>query len=286
MEKYIVFVNPFANKGRGPENARKIEKIIPQGTDISYVDITKIDDVEGYIKTIPEDAKLVLTGGDGTLNRTVNALYDLDFRRELLFFPAGSGNDFIRDLQKKPDCEPFPLNGYMKDLPVVKVNGITCRFLNGIGFGLDGYCCEESDRLKALGKDKSYKMIAFEGLMGKFKPVNASVTVDGVTKTYDKVWMAPTMFGSFFGGGVNIAPKQKRDNPAKEVTSVLVHGVGKLMAALLFLTVTAGNGDKYPQYITYRTGHHVRVEFDRPVALQIDGETVLNVTEYEVDSTL
>ena len=29
-------------------------------------------------------------------------------------------------------------------------------------------------------------------------------------------------------------------------------------------------------------GEHIKVRFDRPVALQIDGETVLNVTEYTI----
>lgn len=32
------------------------------------------------------------------------------------------------------------------------------------------------------------------------------------------------------------------------------------------------------------TGHEMTVKFDRPVALQIDGELVLNVTEYTVRS--
>lgn len=29
-------------------------------------------------------------------------------------------------------------------------------------------------------------------------------------------------------------------------------------------------------------GHNITVEFDRPTALQIDGETIPNVTEYSV----
>ena len=30
------------------------------------------------------------------------------------------------------------------------------------------------------------------------------------------------------------------------------------------------------------TGHEITVRFDRPTALQIDGETILGVTEYSV----
>ena len=32
------------------------------------------------------------------------------------------------------------------------------------------------------------------------------------------------------------------------------------------------------------TGHEISVEFDRPVAAQIDGETVLNVSKIETKS--
>ena len=36
--------------------------------------------------------------------------------------------------------------------------------------------------------------------------------------------------------------------------------------------------------IEIRTGKHIIVEFDRPIACEIDGETVLNVSRVEVKS--
>ena len=65
--------------------------------------------------------------------------------------------------------------------------------------------------MKAAGKtDINYAGIAIKGLLFKYKPRNAVVTVDGVTKTYKKVWLSPTMQGRYYGGGMIPTPNQGR----------------------------------------------------------------------------
>ena len=280
MNKYIVLYNPYSAKGHGLESAKKLAASLP-GAEISYEDLTRVTDHQRFFRETPPDTKIIFTGGDGTLNRVANALYGEKLPREIWYFPAGSGNDFVNDLRKPHDCAPFVLNDYIQDLPKVRIRQGEYRFLNAVGYGLDGYCCEESDRLHEKGRQRSYTMIAFLGLMGKYKTTAADVTVDGVTKHYDKVWMAPAMFGSFYGGGVNMGPMQHRDNPEKLLTSVVIHSVGRLKTLFLFLNVCKGRGEKYPKYIDYRRGHRISVRFDRPTALQVDGETFLSVEEYE-----
>ena len=278
--KYLVLYNPLSKKGKGLSRAETIREFL-KDEEVELQDITKVDLKQCFRET-PDDVKIVFTGGDGTLNRVINVMDEAGIRREILYFPAGTGNDFMNDLGKTADAGPFPVNEFVEGLPTVKVKDITCKFINGIGYGLDGYCCEESDRLKALGKEKSYAAIAAGGLLGKYKRTNATVTVDGVTKTYTKVYMVPTMFGRFFGGGIQIAPHQDRKNPEHTVTNVVVHGCARPHALLLFPGIIAGKGDKKPQYLEYTVCKDVKVVFDRPVALQIDGDTVLDVLEYEV----
>lgn len=282
MKAVTVLYNPLAARGRGVEFAKNIEKYT--GSDCVYEDITKIPDLYEYICRMPMDRDVVLTGGDGTLNFAANALYHNELPRLVYYLPAGTGNDFINDLGKKKDCEPFPINEYLWGLPKVKIGKEERYFINAFAYGLDGYCCEESDRLKALGKRRSYTMIAALGLLGKYKPANARVTVDGETREYKKVWMAPTMFGRFFGGGVQMAPSQDRGNNEHTVTSVVIHGISRLKALLLFLRITSGKGENYPKYLDYRVGKHVIVEYDRPIPAQIDGETRIGVIRAEVFS--
>jgi len=281
MKKYHVFYNPLSAHGNGLESTKEIENFITDG-EISYEDLTKITDVAGFLNGIGEEDELIFTGGDGTINFVFNALYGKELKKNIYYFPAGSGNDFLNDLGRTKKSGPFPINEYLKGLPIVKINGEERYFVNAIGFGMDGYCCEENDRLKAIGKHKTYSQIAFEGVLGKYHRTNARVTVDGVTKEYKKVWMAPTMFGSYFGGGFNMAPNQDRQNLTHEVTSMVIHGISHVFAIFLFGFIKAGYSEKFPKYVAMRKGRHVKVEFDKPIALQIDGEVRLNLREYEV----
>ena len=156
------------------------------------------------------------------------------------------------------------------------------KFINGIGYGIDGYCCEEGDRIRATSdKRVNYTTIALKGLIYKYKPTNAVVTIDGVRKEYKKVWLAPAMNGRYFGGGMMPTPGQKRLSDDKKLSSLVFHGAGKLHTLLMFPSIFKGGHVKYTKYAVITEGKHIKVEYDRPVALQIDGETVLNVTEYE-----
>ena len=138
----------------------------------------------------------------------------------------------------------------------------------------------------ALKSDKpiNYSSIAIKGLLFHFHPTNATITVDGKTKKYQKVWLAPTMNGRYYGGGMKIAPDQDRLNSERCVTCVVLHNAGKIRTLTAFPKIFTGEHVKYTKILDFICGHEVKVEFDRPTALQIDGETIRNVTEYTVKS--
>lgn len=283
---YHVLYNPYAGNGCGRENAQKLKNLLPE-EELKYYDITALDGYAGFFREIGPTDPVVLTGGDGTINRFVNETEGLSIPNDILYFAAGTGNDFMNDLEKKPGEKPFSIKKYLCDLPKVSVNGKTCRFLNGIGYGIDGYCCEVGDQLREKSdKPVNYAAIAIKGLLFHFKPANATVIVDGKEHSFKRVWLAPTMNGRFYGGGMMIAPKQDRLNPNKEVSVVLMHGSGKLKTLIVFPSIFKGEHMKHTEMCTAFTGHDITVRFDRPTALQIDGETVTGVTEYSVTSKL
>ena len=180
--------------------------------------------------------------------------------------------------------KPIRINKYIKHLPVVTVNGKSYRFLNGVGYGIDGFCCEVGDKLKEKGKKPNYTMIAIKGLLLRYKATNATVTVDGVSRHYKRVWIAPTMNGRFYGGGMMPTPDQNRNDRTKGVSVMLMHKAGRLRTLCIFPSIFKGKHIKHRKVVDAIRGHSITVEFDRPVALQIDGETVLNVSKYQVQS--
>ena len=285
MAKYVILYNSLSGNGKGLKAAEELKEKLG-GKDVRFEDVTKITDYGAFFDKTPADEKIVLCGGDGTINHFINA-YDTDkLTREISYYPAGTGNDFLNDVKDEVGEPPFVLNPYLKDLPTVTVKGRSYKVLNGVGFGIDGYCCEEGDRIRQEkpGTEVNYTAIAIKGLLFKFKPVNATVTVDGLKTSYKKVWLAPTMKGRFYGGGMNATPDQKRLDPEKKLSTLLFYGSGKLKTLMIFPGIFKGEHVKHTDCVKVLTGHDVTVEFDKPTALQVDGETILGVTSYHMVS--
>lgn len=277
-----LFFNPSAKNGKAAEDLQLIKKTL-DGQDVEIYAVTDIDDYVSVIDKIQPEDIVYIVGGDGTLNRFINDSTNLRILGDIFFYSAGTGNDFKHDVDPDNSLYRIRLNDYIRNLPTVTVGGVTYKFINGIGFGIDGYCCEEGDRQRVAGRQEiNYSAIAVKGCLFRFKPYGADITVDGETRHYNKVWLAPTMFGKYYGGGMKVAPEQDRNNPQHTVTSVVIHGTGRLKTLIRFAKIFSGEHTKYTDMVDIRTGHEVRVVFDRPCALQIDGETVKNVTEYTV----
>lgn len=282
MAKGYVLYNPLAGNGQSAADARLLELVMQE--ELQFFDITKITNYRAFLADMEEEDYLVLVGGDGTLSRFANDTADIRIVPNILYFPAGSGNDFARDLGKAPLSQPFPIAQYLVGLPSVEIKGKQYFFLNGVGFGIDGYCCQVGDVLKKQGKEVNYAAIAVRGLLGGFAPRNATVTVDGKPYAYQKVWIAPTMYGRYYGGGMMPAPEQDRENSDGTLSLMVFHSAGKLRTLCIFPGLFQGSHTKHTKNVAIHTGHEITVEFDRPTPLQIDGETLLDVTCYTARS--
>lgn len=277
MSTIYVLYNKKAGAADDYEKAKTLEN--ETGKAVERIDVATISDYKTFLDSLNGDDSIILAGGDGTINCFINNIEGLELKNEVLYYPNGTGNDFAHELGYEKNCKPFSINEYIKDLPVVTVKGKTYRFINGVGYGIDGYCCEVGDELRKIpGKKVNYTAIAIKGLLFHYKPTNAKVIVDGKEYTYKKVWLAPTMNGKFYGGGMMPTPNQQRGSGL--VSTMLFFGTGKLRTLMIFPTLFKGEHVNRKKNVAVFTGKEVTVEFDRPVALQIDGETILNVSSY------
>ena len=78
-----------------------------------------------------------------------------------------------------------------------------------------------------------------------------------------------------------IAPEQDRLGDDHSVTTVVWHGTCRIRTLMAFPGVFKGEHVK-KKFVTVHKGHEIKVTFDRPTALQIDGETISGVTSYTV----
>ena len=284
-KKYILY-NSLAGNGKCMYDVQALADTYP---DAILKKMTEIASYAEFMGSLAEDDEVILCGGDGTLNIFVNDIKDMDVKNTIYYYASGSGNDFAKDIgHNSHDTPDYQINQYIQHLPEVTINGKKWLFMNNVGFGIDGYCCEEGDRQRTKNekthknKPVNYTAIAIKGLLYAFKPRNAVVKVDGVRHEYKNAWLVPTMNGRYYGGGMMATPGQDRLNPEHTVSVMVFRGKGKLGTLMIFPSIFKGEHVKYEKHVDIFKAKEVEVEFDRPTPLQIDGETILGVTSYKV----
>lgn len=282
--KYYVLYNGKANNGRGYAGATTIQSRL-QGEKIEYVDAYKMKYDRYFAEKKNEDCRIVLCGGDGTLNYFVNHTTDETREIDFDFFPTGTGNDFCKDIESKPGEIVKNVNKYLKNLPTVTVNGKSYKFINGVGYGIDGYCCEIGDveRSKST-KPVNYTAIAIKGILFHFKPRTATIIIDNKPEmVVEYSWLVPTMKGRCYGGGMYPAPSQDRNATDGKLSVMTYRTKSAIKALAVFPKIFKGEHIK-SNIVNIYTGYNITVRFDKPCSMQIDGETILNVSEYVVNA--
>ena len=277
---YILF-NPLANNGRGKQDAEDFMMGI-RGDKV-FLDIRNITNYCDFFDSLQKGDQVVISGGDGTLQHFVNDIPEEALEHTLLYYPAGSGNDFCNDIEYKKEDGFVELNSYIEKLPRVRFRDKELKFINNFAMGIDGFVCEKADEHRKRKKQKiNYTQIALKALLYEYKPCRAKVILDNEEYEFDNVWMAPTMKGRYYGGGMKVAPNQDRNREDEMLTLVVVHHKNRMKLLSIFPKIFKGEHISYTDVISFFEVRHAKVEFERPVSIQIDGETYLDVKEYEV----
>lgn len=284
MANAYILYNPKAGHGVQESDLSSLCELLDDPS--VFCDMTKEDTYSKILPSLCKEDYIVICGGDGTLNRFINNIDGKEFKNRVLYYPIGTGNDFAHDMNKKAGDPPFEITDNIKDLPIVEVKGISSRVLNGVGFGIDGYCCQVGDEMKNAGIEEiNYTSIAIKGLLFKYKPTSAKIQVDGKTYFHKNVWIAPTMNGRYYGGGMIATPNQDRADEKGKLSLLIFHGKSKIKTLMIFSSIFKGKHVNHKKAVSIYEGYDIKVEFDRPSPLQIDGETVLDVTSYHMFST-
>ena len=269
---YILY-NPKANNGNGAQGLDKVAA----AEKAELLDLTAID-TAAFLSSLPAEDTAIVCGGDGTLHRLVNDLDGVEVKASLYVRRTGTGNDFLRDVGVTKPGGMVRLNEYIENLPYAQIGGKTIRFLNNVCFGIDGQVCELGEQEKErLGRKVSYPLLAIRLALRDYHLTSATVTVDGVTKHYDKVWLASALNGRYVGGGMKLAPGQ--DRTSGELCCVILRGTGRLYLLSRLASVYWGGHVKLPCCeMVY--GNEIEVTFDAPTAMNLDGEVVPRVTGF------
>jgi diacylglycerol kinase family enzyme len=276
----ILLYNPLSRNGKNDHFIEKIKlELKKQGNPVVVYSLLTIDDPIAFISNCNPDDRIILVGGDGTINRLANRIYGLDIKQPIFIYQAGTGNDFVRSLKTKDKI--VSIKQYITQLPYVEFEDQKQYFLNGTGAGLDGYVGYLVNHSRFKKNKLNYFRHAFEAF-AKFKPIGANISVDGTSWYEKKVWFTSIMHGPYYGGGMKIAPKANR--MSDELDVVIVKKIPKWLLILIFPTIYLGWHVIFKRYVKIIKGHEVVISFDQPTYLQIDGDVEYPIEKIKVFS--
>lgn len=171
--------------------------------------------------------RLVVIGGDGTLNEVINGYFDQDGKplnkdASLAIVPSGTGSDFMRTIGQKQDFAEAidkAINGQaqLTDIGLVEArdaNGqkIKRYFINVSSIGLSGLVAGFMKNMtRKLGPTSAYFFSTLQAIRS-FNPSAITIQANGRKTTVDNCSLVSVANGRYFGSGMQIAPQAELDD--------------------------------------------------------------------------
>lgn len=300
---YYVIVNPASKSGKGANIWSKLETILTErkieykvffSQEAGHV-VRLVQDLSASLLKSDSDKplKLIILGGDGTVNETVQGITDFG-RVQIGYIPTGSSNDLARDLKLPADPEkalerilscqdPVPMDiGRLVynnvDQKNQANNETICQryFIVSSGIGFDAAVCEEAltskfkKVLNKIGLGKlTYLSIALKQLI-KAQKITCDFTLDDDRQIHmSKFLFVACMNHQYEGGGFKFCPDADYQDGLLDVCAV-----GNIPKWLVILALpTAFKGKHYRfQGIDHYAASKIHLETSSPLWVHTDGE--------------
>lgn len=242
-------------------------------------------DIAKKLSELPEkDKRIVVVGGDGTVNEIINGI--TDFKNiSLSVIPSGSGNDFARGLGI-PKSPEKGLEGILscKHAELMDLGRVYCPengkerlFAISSGMGMDALVCKKTNRsgekkiLNAVNLGNlSYLVLTVESLF-TMSTGKAAVTVDGgrIHRRFEKLIFVAAMNFKAEGGGVPMAPRASAFDGKLSVC--VGAGVPKWKTFLLLPFLVASKHENLKGFELFN-GKKLEVSVKEPIDIHTDGE--------------
>lgn len=271
---YLILYNPISRNGQ--KINKLIKKLNKTKEEVIAKNLLEIENVSEFTKNVRPQTKVVIVGGDGTLNRIANCIYgrkDID----IYLYKGGTGNDFRRSIKSRKKL--VKINEYIKKLPKITANQKTMYFLNGAGIGIDGLISEKVN----LSRDNKSKSNFFKATMQAFKeykPIDLNLEVDDKKYSFKNCYLATVLNGVYLGGGMKFSPKSNRLDDKLEV--LVLNNISKHKLIFLFPTIYFGQHIKIKKYVTYLSGRNIKASFEKPSIMQVDGDHFYDILNIQV----
>ena len=280
--KILLIVNPKAGKTKKNRYYNEIvENLQEQGHEVQLRNTTKRNNASFIINNYKGEYDLIIVcGGDGTLNETMQAIYDLNKNVMVGFVPFGTTNDYAKSLKVSFDKVHLSkyINSYEpKEVDIGLFNKRVFNYVASFGlFAKTSY--NVSYKLKNRFGRLAY---IFSGIKELFTYKKYNLKISYEDKQIDDDFIYGSISNSFYIGGLNIYKKKdvKLDDGLLEI--LLVKQTKNVFHTLwIFLKVLTGNYDD-KNIITFKTDR-LKIETEDEFDWTIDGEFETHSKEIEI----
>lgn len=221
---------------------------------------------------------LVIMGGDGTINYTLNHFKHINI--PVAMISCGTGNDIATLLLGNTSTQQqfeTALFGAIQ-----KVDAGMCNhklFINGVGIGFDGWVVKRLLAKNLLrGKAAYYSTVI--SLLLLYNETKVSINIDG-EQNETNLFMLSAANGKTYGGGFKIAPLAEVNDGLLEI---IVVDKLPVLKRLKYLPVIE-NGkhlNKPLPFLTYKTGKKITVQSTQKLKAHLDGE-YMEANHFEIE---
>ena len=258
--KYIFVINSFTLKDEINEVIHRIKdfcirKNMEFEVEINNEDNSTEDIVKKYRKC---GYTIVAVGGDGMINRVLNALVGTN--NTLGFIPCGTGNDFYRSALKEIKKET-------EECDVIKINDR--YFINVACFGIDADVANNKGLIKSkmIPKSQRYNVSVINSFL-KYEPRHFVLKMNNEEIEGDFATVA-VCNGGYYGSGYNISPNFKLNNGLIDVYAV--ENDNKFNIMKMILSMKKGKHEKYKKVHKFQTNKLTLIS-NNEINSNIDGE--------------
>ncbi len=287
MSSILVLLNPNAGGGRAlrfePEIRARIRTDHPG---VRFVVTESIQAAHALIGDTEPNARIVLVGGDGTINRVLPAL--LGSARELAVVPLGSGNDIARALGLYKLTWQQALTHAIKapatfvDVGQVEFNDRIVPFLACCTSGFDSAVA-----LRALNGPRwlrglSRYLLGTLRELAAFRTWNLTVHSDGKPLRAGVALFASALNTPTFGSGIPITPHASIKDG---LLNLIVAGRFTRLSTLIMLPKLLMGRHLPDSRIHTSTFEELQIDAHPAVPLAVDGEYIGETTTLRVRVT-
>lgn len=273
--KVLLIYNPKAGNGLFKNNLdyivdkfqRRRMLLIPVRSDRKDVgdflrQLSKVD----YRK---EYRKIIIAGGDGTINHVINLMINFEIDLPIAVFPAGTANDFAYyfDLPHKlEDMVKIATEENYTYADIGKANDQYFINVAAIGFLVDVSQRTDPNIKNTLGVLSYY--LRGIGELPNLKPIPVKITSEEY-QAEEKIFFMLAMNGRSAGGFKRIAPMASINDGLLDV--VIFKEMPVIELAPLLMSVLAGQ-HRENKHVIYFNTRRLLVESDIEVGTDVDGE--------------